>query len=90
MDMLPISKRVYAQTIPNANVPIMMSQAMGPSIRQQNKEYLLKVILNQLGLTDEDLEKEPHIIKSIVRDSNIDKVLEENNLPNQLEIPFSA
>ena len=88
--MLPISKRVYDQTIPKANVPIMMSQAMGPSIRQQNKEYLLKVILNQLGLTDEDLEKEPHIIKSIVRDSNIDKVLEENNLPNQLEIPFSA
>jgi hypothetical protein len=43
--MLPISKRVYAQTIPKANVPIMMSQAMGPSIRQQNKEYLLKVIL---------------------------------------------
>ena len=56
----------------------MMSQAqaMGPSIHQQNKEYLLKVILNQLGLTNEDLEKEPHIIKSIVRDSNIDKVLE--------------
>jgi len=68
----------------------MMSQAIGQSISQQNKEYLLRVILNQLGLTDEDLEKEPHIIKSIVRDSNIDKVLEENNLKNQLEIPFPS
>jgi hypothetical protein len=88
--MLPISKVIYMQTIPKANVPIMMSQAMGPSIRQQNKEYLLRVILNQLGLTDKDLEKDPSWIKSIVRDSNIDKVLEENNLKNQLEIPFPS
>ena len=78
------------KTIQKSNTPIMMSQAMAPSIRQQNKEYLLEVILNQLGLNHDDLEKEPHIIKSIVRDSNIDKVLEENNLTNQLEIPFSA
>ena len=64
------------KTIQKSNTPIMMSQAMAPSIRQQNKEYLLEVILNQLGLNHDDLEKEPHIIKSIVRDSNIDKVLE--------------
>ena len=73
---LPISEVIYMQTVPKANVPIMMSQAMGPSIREQNEEYLLEVILNQLGLTHEDLEKDTHIIKSIVRDSNINKVLE--------------
>ena len=72
---LPISEVIYMQTVPKKNVPIMMSQSM-PSIRQQNEEYLLEVILNQLGLTHEDLEKDTHIIKSIVRDSNINKVLE--------------
>jgi len=36
---------------------------MGPSIRQQNKDYLLKLILNQLRLTEEDLEKDPSWIK---------------------------
>ena len=54
-----------------------MSEA--PSYTWTNKNYLLKVILGQLGLTEEDLEKEPSWIKSKVRESNIDKVLESNN-----------
>lgn len=58
-----------------------MDQAMSeaPSYTWTNKNYLLKVILGQLGLTEEDLEKEPSWIKSKVRESNIDKVLESNN-----------
>lgn len=44
------------------------------SNEEQNREFLLKVILGQLGLTDEDLERDPSCIKDIVRESNIDKV----------------
>ena len=47
-----------------------------PSYRWENKEYLIKVILNQLGMTEEDLENEPSWVKAKVRESNIDKVLE--------------
>jgi len=49
-----------------------------PSYRWENKEYLIKVILNQLGMTEEDLENEPSWVKAKVRESNIDKVLENN------------
>jgi hypothetical protein len=55
---------------------IMMGEAMGrPSYRYENKEYLLKTIMNQLGLTDEDLDQETSWIKAKVRESNIDKIL---------------
>lgn len=47
-----------------------------PSYRYENKEYLLKTIMNQLGMTEEDLEQEPSWVKAKVRESNIDKVLE--------------
>ena len=51
-----------------------MSEAV--SYRWENKEYLLKTIMNQLGMTDEDLEQDPSWVKAKVRESNIDKVLE--------------
>jgi len=41
----------------------------------ENKEYLLNTIMNQLGLTDEDLDQDTSWIKAKVRESNIDKVL---------------
>jgi hypothetical protein len=58
----------------------MMEDVMSerPSYRWENKEYLIKVILNQLGMTEEDLENEPSWVKAKVRESNIDKVLENN------------
>lgn len=46
--------------------------------RYENKEYLLNIIMNQLGMTDEDLEQEPSWIKAKVREANIDKVLNKN------------
>jgi hypothetical protein len=52
----------------------MMSEAV--SYRWENKEYLLKTIMNQLGMTDEDLENDPSWVKAKVREANIDKVLE--------------
>jgi len=57
---------------------IMMGEAMArPSYRYENKEYLLKTIMNQLGITESDLDKqEPSWVKAKVRESNIDKVLE--------------
>ena len=56
---------------------IMMGEAMRPSYRYENKEYLLKTIMNQLGITESDLDKqEPSWVKAKVRESNIDKVLE--------------
>jgi len=51
-----------------------MSEAV--SYRYENKEYLLKTIMNQLGMTESDLENDPSWIKAKVRESNIDKVLE--------------
>ena len=47
-----------------------------PSYRYENKEYLLKTIMNQLGMTESDLENDPSWVKAKVRDANIDKVLD--------------
>jgi hypothetical protein len=47
-----------------------------PSYRWENQQYLLKTIMNQLGMTEQDLEKDPSWVKAKVRESNIDKVLE--------------
>jgi hypothetical protein len=54
-----------------------MSEAV--SHRYENKEYLLKTIMNQLGMTEEDLENDPSWVKAKVRESNIDKVLDNQN-----------
>ena len=51
-----------------------------PSYRYENEEYLLKTIMNQLGMTESDLEKEPSWIKAKVREANIDKVLQRGPL----------
>ena len=55
-----------------------MDESMSESVsyRYENKEYLLKTIMNQLGMTEEDLEQDPSWVKAKVRESNIDKVLE--------------
>ena len=59
----------------------MMSESMSESVshRYENKEYLLKTIMNQLGMTEEDLENDPSWVKAKVRESNIDKVLDNQN-----------
>jgi hypothetical protein len=56
----------------------MMSESMSEAVsyRYENKEYLLKTIMNQLGMTEEDLEQDPSWVKAKVRESNIDKVLD--------------
>jgi hypothetical protein len=54
-----------------------MSEAV--SYRWENKEYLLKTIMNQLGITESDLENDPSWVKAKVRESNIDKVLDTQN-----------
>jgi len=55
----------------------MMSEAV--SYRWENKEYLLKTIMNQLGITESDLENDPSWVKAKVREANIDKVLDTQN-----------
>lgn len=47
-----------------------------PSFSWENKQYLLKVIMNQLGITEEDLEKEPSYIKAKVREMRLDTLLQ--------------
>ena len=56
---------------------MMMGESVSskPNYRYENKEYLLNTIMNQLGLTDEDLDQDTSWIKAKVRESNIDKVL---------------
>lgn len=65
----------------NYNSMMSGGEAMSerPSYRWENREFLLETIMNQLGITEEDLEKEPSWIKAKLRESNIDKVLESNN-----------
>jgi hypothetical protein len=59
---------------------MMMSEAMSERTSYDvNKEYLLKTIMNQLGMTEEDLENDPSWVKAKVRESNIDKVLDNQN-----------
>jgi hypothetical protein len=50
-----------------------------PSYRWENKEFLLETIMKQIGITEEDLERDPSWIKAKMRESNIDKVLDSNN-----------
>ncbi len=49
-----------------------------PSYRWENKELLMNAIMNQLGITEEDLEREPSWMKAKIREANIEKVLEKN------------
>jgi hypothetical protein len=50
-----------------------------PSYRWDNKEYLVKVMMNQLGITEEDLENDPSWMRAKVREMNIERVLENEN-----------
>lgn len=50
-----------------------------PSYRWENKEFLLETIMKQMGINEEDLERDPSWIKAKLRESNIDKVLDSNN-----------
>ena len=61
---------------------MMMSEGMSEAVsyRYENKEYLLKTIMNQLGITESDLENDPSWVKAKVRESNIDKVLQRGPL----------
>lgn len=54
-----------------------MDQAMSPgqSNYYENRQFLLQTIMNQLGLTDEDLQKSLSEIKQIVREANIDAIV---------------
>ena len=46
------------------------------SYRWENKEYLVEVMMKQLGITEADLENDPSWMKAKVREMNIEKVLE--------------
>lgn len=48
----------------------------GISNSSLNRQYLLDDYMNQLGLTNEDLDKTPSEIKSIVRDYKLKKIVE--------------
>jgi hypothetical protein len=50
-----------------------------PSYRWDNKEYLVEVMMKQLGITEADLENDPSWIRAKVREMNIDKVLDTQN-----------
>lgn len=47
-----------------------------PSYQWDNKEYLVEVMMKQLGITEADLENDPSWMKAKVREMNIEKVLE--------------
>lgn len=45
------------------------------SYRRDNEKLLLKLIKEQFGITEEDMES-PSVVKSKIRDSNINNILE--------------
>lgn len=47
-----------------------------PSYSYENKKYLLQIMMNQLGITDDDLEKDPSWIKAKVRELRLDSLLQ--------------
>lgn len=55
----------------------VMSERVSP--RYENKEYLLEVMMKQLGITEDDLENEPSWMRAKVREMNIERVLENEN-----------
>jgi hypothetical protein len=48
----------------------------------ENKQYLIKTIMNQLGISEEDLEKHPSFIRAKVREMKLDSILEDNKNPS--------
>ncbi len=56
----------------------MEPEMSATSYRWENKELLMNAIMNQLGITEEDLEREPSWTKAKIREANIEKVLEKN------------
>jgi hypothetical protein len=50
-----------------------------PSYRWDNKEYLVEVMMKQLGITEADLENDPSWMRAKVREMNIERVLENEN-----------
>jgi hypothetical protein len=59
----------------------MMDEVMEerPSYRWENKEYLVEVMMNQLGITEQDLENDPSWMRAKVREMNIERVLDTQN-----------
>lgn len=59
----------------------MMDEVMEerPSYRWENKEYLVEVMMNQLGITEADLENDPSWMRAKVREMNIERVLDTQN-----------
>jgi len=59
----------------------MMDEVMEerPSYRWDNKEYLVEVMMNQLGITEQDLENDPSWMRAKVREMNIERVLDTQN-----------
>lgn len=55
---------------------IMDEVSERPSYSWENKQYLLEVIMDKLGITEEDLEKDPSWIKAKVREMRIESILE--------------
>lgn len=52
------------------------SMSERPSYYWENKQYLLKVIMDKLGIFFCDLEKDPSWIKAKVREMRIESILE--------------
>lgn len=56
---------------------VAMSESAKVDPVWENKQYLLSVIMNQCGITEEDMQT-PSVVRSKVRESKIEQVLEKN------------
>jgi hypothetical protein len=71
-------KKVYSEWL---DKPISLVGTFGPDFTQENKEYIVKEMMDKLGITEEELKGEPNLIKSKLteyfRDRNINMILGE-------------
>jgi hypothetical protein len=44
-------------------------------VRDENRDYLVKLMMDKLGLTEEDLERDLSYIKSKVREMRINEII---------------
>jgi hypothetical protein len=71
-------ERYYSEWL---DKPISLVGTFGPDFTQENKEYIVKEMMDKLGITEEELKGEPNLIKlkltEYFRDRNINMILGE-------------
>jgi len=76
-----VTKKEYLEGVYNDWLIQPLVGTFGPDFTQENKEYIVKEMMDKLGITEEELKGEPNLIKlkltEYFRDRNINMILGE-------------